>query len=115
MIISSERQEGGFQENKINGYAVVTHPNGAQYSGQWKDPLIDGYGKHVVSDGSFYDGELNNCYDGHGVLISANGEKYGKKERNMAMGYTHGLMAANIRVNGKIILPKTMMGRLSSC
>jgi hypothetical protein len=41
-------------EGKAYNRGKLILPDGSSYDGEWKDDLPDGYGKHKMSDGSFY-------------------------------------------------------------
>ena len=59
------------------GHGTFLYPSGAQYTGAFRDGMIDGFGTLQFSNGDKYVGFWKKQYrEGKGTLIFANGEKY---------------------------------------
>ena len=61
----------------VNGKGVVEYPDGAQYSGEFKEGNRHGSGALVSENGKRYEGGwTNDLQNGQGTLITLGGEKY---------------------------------------
>lgn len=50
---------GIFDDNKLNGFGMVTYRNGDRYVGDFKDNIQNGYGSMIKTDGTRYSGFWN--------------------------------------------------------
>lgn len=50
---------GIFDENKLNGFGMVTYKNGDRYIGDFKNNMQNGYGSIIKNDGTRYSGFWN--------------------------------------------------------
>lgn len=74
---TDETYDGGFVDDKLTGYAVITAPDGRKYEGETKNGEKSGIGKLTMSDGSYYYGEFkNDMRNGCGEQHNADGSKY---------------------------------------
>ena len=59
--------EGQWTENKRNGHAIATYPDGGRYEGNFVDNHRSGQGTFSYRDGSSYSGNwVNDLKDGEG-------------------------------------------------
>ena len=52
--------EGQFKNDLINGYGKMTMSDGTIYEGEFENDVINGYGKMTMSDGTIYEGQFEN-------------------------------------------------------
>lgn len=103
---------GGFKNNKFDGYGSLTWKDGAKYVGQFKSDFADGKGTMFWANGNKYVGRhKNGKANGKGIFTYANGDEYiGEHRNDKAHGY--GIMKwkngdkyfgehANGKANGK--------------
>jgi Uncharacterized protein conserved in bacteria len=68
---------GGWNEDKYNGFGVLTTKDGSSYEGNWKAGIMEGKGKYTFSDGAVYEGDFeNNILNGYGTFTWPNGDKF---------------------------------------
>lgn len=68
---------GDFKEGKIHGYGTQTDDYGNEYTGQWQENNMHGQGTYKYQNGDVYDGEFENDYKhGQGTYTWYNGEKF---------------------------------------
>jgi hypothetical protein len=68
------RYEGGWKNEKRNGYGIWTRPDGTKYVGEWLDDKPEGLGLLTNADGSTFNGEWKDGRrNGRGILTYADG------------------------------------------
>ena len=69
--------KGTLQQNKLNGYGVMTWATGAAYAGDWVNDQRSGWGIYRTPKGTEYVvGWLNGKRDGFGCFMNSIGEEY---------------------------------------
>ena len=53
--VDNKYYEGEWNNDKVEGYGIYHHNDGAYYEGQWKNDKQEGKGKEVWQDGSIYE------------------------------------------------------------
>ncbi|CAK58135.1 unnamed protein product (macronuclear) [Paramecium tetraurelia] len=65
------------QTNQQQKLPCIELQNGAFYEGQWKDGMIHGFGKYILSENSFYIGDwYENKPNGSGTFQHSNGDLF---------------------------------------
>ena len=69
--------EWDIDKNVRHGRGIQIWPDGAKYSGYWKDDKAEGKGKLYHSDGDIYEGDwANDKPNGYGIYTHSDGTKY---------------------------------------
>lgn len=64
------RYYGAVENDDANGLGFISHPNGKNDLGFYKDGTIDGLGRLFFPEGNFYDGELKDGQlEGEGMIF----------------------------------------------
>ena len=75
-MISGNKYEGYFNNDKYNGEGVYTYNWGDKYEGEWLDDYMHGKGTFTWTDGRKYEGYwVKSKIQGKGVFIHANGDQ----------------------------------------
>jgi hypothetical protein len=68
------RYDGGWKNEKRNGYGIWVRPDGTKYAGEWVDDKPDGLGMLTNADGLIFNGEWKaGKRNGKGTLIYKDG------------------------------------------
>ncbi len=80
---------GGFKNNKFDGYGSLIWKDGAKYVGQFKSDFANGKGTMFWANGNKYVGQhKNGKANGKGIFTYANGDQYeGEHKNDKAHGY----------------------------
>ena len=80
--------EWDIDKNVRHGRGIQIWPDGAKYTGYWKDDKAEGKGKLLHADGDIYEGDwLNDKPNGYGVYTHSDGTKYeGEWENDQQSG-----------------------------
>lgn len=73
----SQRYEGDFVEDRMEGKGVFKFESGAVYAGGFHNNMFNGKGSYSWPDGSKYEGEWrDNKMHGHGTFTTARGQQF---------------------------------------
>ena len=92
---------GDWKEGKRHGQGTI-HMNSYQYSGQWNNDRITGFGRITFTErnnrGLYYEGEIKNTeYHGHGRFVFRNGDLFEGIYSNNHRNY-----GKELKINGDI-------------
>lgn len=84
---------GQWTNGKMHGYGCIEYPDGRVYIGQLDTNVVSGYGRLICSGSSFYEGSFaDGKFNGFGMLKTSHSDIYEGYFRN---GLKHGMGIAN--------------------
>ena len=73
-----EWYEGGWKEDKMEGYGIYHYSNGDRYEGNWVNNMQHGLGTYVFTNGTKYEGEWkNHKMHGKGKYLNMHNKGWG--------------------------------------